>query len=175
MASELFLEKHQVVGAIRPVDLAGGANAGDWVSLKHYKHAVIIFHSAIGTAGDDPTVTLLQATAVAGTGSKALNINTKKIFKKQAASNLLSTGTWSDASAGVTDNAWTNADAAEQEVLLVIEVDADELDVDNGFDCISISVADVGAGGAQLGAAYYILSEPRFSAAPASMLSAIAD
>lgn len=174
MASELFLEKHQVVPAIRPVDLSGGTNAGDWVSLKHYKHATIIFHSAIGTAGDDPTVTLLQATAVAGTGSKALNINTKKVFKKQAATNLLSTGQFSDASADVTNNAWTNTDAAEQEALVVIEVDADELDVDNGFDCISISVADVGLN-AQLGAAYYILSEPRYSGTPSVVPSAIAD
>lgn len=174
MSSELFLETHQIVGAIRPVDLSGGANAGDWVSLKNYKHAVIVFHSAIGTAGDDPTVTLLQASAVAGTGSKALNINTSKIFKKQAASNLLSTGAWSSASSDVTANAWTNTDAAEQEVLVVIEVDADELDVDNGFDCISISVADVGTN-AQLGAAYYILSEPRYSAQATSMPSAITD
>lgn len=170
----LFLENFQVAGAIRPVDLSGGTNAGDWVSLKNYKKCLILFHSAIGTAGDDPTVTLLQASAVAGTGSKALNINTSKVFKKQAATNLLSTGQWSDASAGVTANAWTNTDAAEQELLLAIEVDADELDVDNGFDCISISVADVGTN-AQLGAAYYILGEPRYIAKPASMLSAIAD
>lgn len=170
----LLLENIHPVGAIRPVDLSGGANAGDWVSLKNYKKCLILFHSAIGTAGDDPTVTLLQATAVAGTGSKALNINTSKVFKKQAATNLLAVGQWSNASAGVTANAWTDADAAEQELLLAIEVDADELDVDNGFDCVSISVADVGTN-AQLGAAYYILAEPRYPAKATSMLSAIAD
>jgi hypothetical protein len=170
--SKSLLESLQIVGAFRPVDLQGGTNAGDWVSLKNYKKCLILFHSAIGTAGDDPVVTLLQASAVAGTGSKALNIS--RVFKKQAASNLLSTGQWSDASAGVTANAWTNADAAEQELLLAIEVNADELDVDNGFDCVSISVADVGTN-AQLGAAYYILAEPRYPAQATAMLSAIAD
>lgn len=170
----MFAENFHVVGAIRPVDLAGGTNAGDWVSLKNYKSVAIYFHSGIGTAGEDPVLTLLQATAVAGTASKALNINTSRIFKKQAATNLLSTGTWSSASADVTTNAWTNTDAAEQEVIVCIQVEADDLDVDNGFDCVSISVADVGVG-AQLGAAYYVLGEPRFPAAVTSMLSAIAD
>lgn len=170
--SASLLERLQIVGAIRPVDLSSAANTGDWVSLKHYKRCLILFHSAIGTAGDDPTVTLLQAQDVSGTGSKALNIS--RVFKKQAATNLLSTGAWTNASAGVTANAWTDATSAEQELLLAIEVDADELDVDNGFDCVSITVADVGTN-AQLGAAYYILGDPRFPAQPTSMLSAIAE
>lgn len=170
----LFLENHMIVPAIRPVDLQAGANAGDWVSLKHYQHVTAVFHSAIGTAGDDPTLTCLQASDVSGTGSKALSINGAKAFKKQAATNLLSTGTWSSASADVSTNTLTNATSAEQEALWVVEFDADELDVDNGFDCFSISVADVGSN-AQLGAAYYILSEPRYSAQPSSMPSAIGD
>lgn len=170
----LFLENHMIVGAFRPVDLQTGTNAGDWVSLKHYGHVTAVFHSAIGTAGDDPVLTCLQASDVSGTGSKALNINTAKIFKKQAATSLLSTGTWSSASSDVTTNSWTNATSAEQEAIVVVEFDADELDVDNGFDCFSISVADVGSN-AQLGAAYYILSEPRHHAQPTSMLSAIAE
>lgn len=170
----LFLENHQIVGGFRPVDLSTAANSGDWVSLKHYKHVAVVFHSAIGTAGDDPTLTIKQATDVAGTSAKALNINTAKAYKKQAATNLLSTGTWSSASADVSTNTWTHTDAAEQEVLVVVEFDSDELDVDNGFDCIQASVADVGTN-AQLGACYYILSEPRYPAQPSSMLTAIAD
>lgn len=170
----LFLESAQIVGAFRPVDMSAAANAGDWVSLKHYKHVAIVFHTAVGTAGDDPTLTISQATDVSGTGSKALAINSAKVFKKQAATNLLSTGTWSSASADVSSNTVTNATLAEQEAIIVVEVDADELDVDNGFDCIQASVADVGTN-AQLGACYYILTEPRYPAQPTSMLSAIAD
>lgn len=170
----LFLESAQIVPAIRPVDLSGAANAGDWVSLKQYKHVVAVFHSAIGTAGQDPILTCLQATDVSGTGSKALNINTAKAYKKQAATSLASTGTWSSASGDVSTNTLTNGTSAEEEALWCVEFDADELDVDNGFDCFSISVADVGAS-AQLGAAYYILTEPRYQAQPSSMPSAIAD
>jgi hypothetical protein len=169
-----MMELPQIVPAFSPVNLATAANAGDWISLKNYKSVWIMFHSAVGTAGEDPTVTLLQASAVAGTGSKALNINTTRIFKKQAATNLTTTGQWSSAAAGVTANAWTDGAAAEEDVILAIGVDADELDVDNGFDCVSISVADVGTS-AQLGAAYYILGEPRYQTQANSLPSAIAD
>lgn len=170
----LFLENHMIVGGFRPVDMSAAANDGDWVSLKHYKHVSIVFWGAIGTAGQDPTVTVQQASAVAGTGAKALNLNSAKVFKKQAATDLTAVGQWSSAAADVSTNTWTNTDAAEQEELVVIEIDADELDVDNGFDCVRATVADVGAA-AQLGALFYILSEPRYQAQPTSMPSAIAD
>lgn len=170
---KLFLESAQIVGAIRPVDLSAAANNGDWVSLANYKHAVVLFHSAIGTAGDDPTLTIKQAVDASGTSSKALNINSAKAFKKQAATNLLAVGQWSSASADVTANAMTNDTSAEQEAMWVVEFDSDELDTDNGFFFIQASVADVGAN-AQLGACYYILTEPRYQAGPTGMPSAIA-
>ncbi len=170
----LLLECCQIVGAFRPVDMSAGANTGDWVSLKNFKHVAVVFHSAIGTAGDDPTLTILQATDVSGASSKALNIATTKAYKKQAATNLLAVGQWSSASADLSTNTWTNTDSAEQETLVVVEFDSDELDVDGGFDCIRASVADVGTN-AQLGACYYILCDPRFPDAPASMASAIVD
>jgi hypothetical protein len=169
-----MMELPQIVPAFAPVNLATAANPGDWISLKNYKSVWIFFHSGVGTAGEDPVLTLLQASAVAGTGSKALPINTTRIFKKQAATNLASTGQWVSAAANVTANAWTDTDAAEQEVIVAIGVDADELDVDNGFDCVSISVADVGTN-AQLGTAYYVLGEPRYQTQASALPSAIAD
>jgi len=168
----LFLEEYQIVPAIRPVDLQTGANNGDWVSLKNASKVIAFFHSAIGTAGDDPTVTVNQATAVAGTSSKALNIDSDKVFKKQAATSLASTGSWA-AGATVATNTWTDTDSAEQETLVAIEILAAELDADNDFDCVQITVADVGSN-AQLGAAYYLVKMTR-QAAPADVPSVIAD
>lgn len=168
----LILENIQIVEGFPAVDLSAGANNGDWVSLRDYKHVAILFTSGIGTAGQDPTVTVQQAQDNAGTGAKALNINTKKVFKKQAATNLASVGQWSDASADVTNNTWTHADAAEQSVLLIIEFDADELDVDNGFYYVRATIADVGAN-AQPGYLCYLLSEPRYPASPTNMVSAL--
>lgn len=173
----LLLEQVQIVEGFPAVDLDTAAtNSGDWVSLKNYRHIAIVLAAGLGTAGDDPLLTILQAQDVAGTGSKALNINTNKIFKKQAATDLSATGQWSSAAADVTANAWDNATAAEQDVIVVVEFDADELDVDNGFDCVSATVALGGGGGAaQPGVLLYFLSEPRYGAAATRMVSALAD
>lgn len=170
----LFLEKHQIVEGFPAVDLQTGANNGDYVSLENYKHVAIVFASGVGTAGDDPTLVIQQATDVSGTSVKDLNINTSKVFRKQAATSLASTGQWSDASGDASGNDLTNATSAEQSLIWVVEFDADELDVDNGFDCIRATVADVGTN-AQPGYLFYILSEPRYPAQPTSMLSALGD
>jgi hypothetical protein len=46
----------------------------------------------------------------------------------------------------------------------VIEIEASMLDVEAGFDCVRVQVEDPGA--AALGAAVYILSEPRYAGIP---------
>jgi hypothetical protein len=166
-----ILEKSQIVGAFRPVDLQTAANDGDWVSLANYKRCAIVFWSAVGTAGDDPTLTLQQASDVAGTGAKDLTVVTT-VYTKQAATDLTGTGQWTKVTQAAATN-YTNATSAEEEAIWVVDIDADLLDVDNGFDCLRARVADVG-GNAQLGACLYILHEPRYPDAPENMLSAIA-
>lgn len=159
-----------IVPAIRPVDLSGQANNGDWVSLKNAQGVLVVFHSAIGTGGDDPTLNIDQAQDNTGTGSKDLSIpTTNRTYKKQAATNLLSTGVWEDADGDISSGNWTHGDAAEQEALVAVWIDASDLDVDNGFDHIRCTVADVGAN-AQLGAAYYILV-PKYPNRPDQVLS----
>lgn len=70
-----MLEQMQIASGFVPVNLATAANNGDWVNLKLYARLLIIFFKGAAASGaEDPTVTLLQATDVAGTGSKALNI-----------------------------------------------------------------------------------------------------
>ncbi len=172
-----FLEKNQVVSAFVPVAMNAGAPSVDWVSLKDYGRCAIVFFKAIGTAGDDPTITLLQAKTVAGGSSKGLTIT--RIDKKQAATNLLATGTFTTStstSAASNDtfatNTWTNSDLAEQPAVIVIDVKAEDLDIDNDFDCLSFTIADVGTN-AQLGCALFFLHEPKYAAVP--LPSAIVD
>ena len=160
-----FVEKNQVVSAFLPVAMNAGAPSIDWVSMKGYGRCAIVFFKAIGTAGDDPTITLLQSQVVAGSNSKALNIT--RVDKKQAATNLLSTGTFTKSTSGspashdtFSTNTWTNSDLAEQAAVVVIDIKAEDLDIDNGFDCVSFTIADVGTN-AQLGCALFILHEPR--------------
>ena len=153
---------------ITPVDLQTGANTGDWINMANAQHAVLVFHSTVGTAADDYTITLLQAQDNAATGSKALNIPSGAstlAWKKQAATNLTGTSVWSDASGDVSTNTMTNATNAEQDSLVVIEIPGDILDADNGFQYVSITVADIG-GNAQLGCAYMLLFGLRYPARP---------
>lgn len=165
-----ILEQMQIVEGWPIVDLQTADNTGDWVSLKNYKHLAILFASAVGTAGQDPTLTVNQATSAAGGSSKALTFTT--IYRKQAATSLASTGTWTKTTQAAA-NTYTNDTSAEQDLIWVVEFDSDQLDVDNGFCFVNATVADVG-GAAQLGYLLYLLSEPRYPAAPENMLTAIA-
>lgn len=173
-----ILEKGQFVSGIVPVALnTNPGSVSDYVSMKNYGRCAIVFFKGVGTAGDDPTITLLQAKTVAGGSAKALNIT--RVDKKQAATNLLSTGpfvTSTSASPASNDtfstDTWTNSDLAEQAALVVIDVKAEDLDIDNGFDCITATVGDVGTN-AQLGCLFYFLHEPH--TVKAIMDSAIID
>src|SRR3954468_5365170 len=89
--NSLLVERVQICGGFRPVDLSTAANNGDWVSMKDFDSCVVIFFKAAGTAGDDPTLTLKQATDVSGTGAKALNFS--RIDFKQGTLTALGTFT----------------------------------------------------------------------------------
>lgn len=171
-----FVEKAQLAAGFVPVNMATGANNSDWVSLKNYGRCAIIFFKGIGTAGQDPTITLLQATSVAGAGSKALNIT--RVDKKQG-TDLTTIGTFTTSTSGspasndtFATNTWTNSDLAEQQGIVVIDVKAEDLDIDNGFDVIRANVADVGTN-SQIGGILYVLHEPRY--ASGTLPSAIID
>lgn len=170
--SSLILERFQIVEGFPAVDLATGANSGDWISLKHAKRVAVVFTSGVGTAGDDPTLTIQQATAVAGTSAKALNIPTASAFSKQAATNLAAVASWSTA-ATISTNTLTNDTSAEQSALWVVEFTPDELDADNGFDCIRATVADIGTN-TQPGYLFYLI-ELKEQRSPANAVSCIAD
>lgn len=180
MFNKHILEKGQFVSGIIPVALnTNPGSVSDYVSMKGYGRCTIIFFKGVGTNGDDPIISLKQATKVDGTGVKALPFT--RVDKKQAATNLLSTGTFTTSTSAspasndtfnTTNGTWTNSDLAEQAALVVIDVKAEDLDIDGGFDCISALVADVGTN-AQLGCLMYYLHEPRNM--QATMASAIVD
>ncbi len=166
-----FIEKNQIAQGFLPVAMNAGANSGDWVSMKNYGRCAIVFFKAVGTAGDDPTITLEQSTDVANSQSDAKALNFTHVYKKQAATNLLAVGQFTEViqAAG---NTFTHADLAEQAAIVVIDIKAEDLDIANGFDCVRASVADVGTN-AQLGCLLYFLHEPRY--AEPALPSAIAD
>jgi hypothetical protein len=166
-----FCEKNQVTQGFVPVGTNTGAPVVDWVSLAEYGRCAFIFQKGIGTAGDDPTITLLQATKDDGTGSKPLAI--QRVDKKQSTTNLNTIGqlTVSTPAAPATNdtftaNTWTNSDLAESQAIIVIDVKAEDLDIANGFTCVSCTIAETVNANPQLACGVFILHEPRYSKIP---------
>ena len=159
-----------LVMAFRPIDMQDGTGehvTGDWLSLKNWERVICVLMGGVGTAGQDPVITIEQASTNTGTGAKALTFDS--IYRKQAATDLLSTGVWA-LTEQTAANTYSHADAAEQVKIHAVELKATDLDVDGGFDHIRMTVPDVG-GAAQLGAGLYILCGPRYPNAPANVLS----
>jgi hypothetical protein len=160
-----------IVPGVVPVDLQT-AQTGDYVSLKGCEGAVVVFFKGAGTAADDPTLELQQATTVAGGSAKDL-LGFKEIYKKQGAA-LTAVGTWTKVTQTADEDFVGDATSAEEQGLYASWIPAALLDVDNGFDCLQCNVKDVG-GNAQLGCVWYILFKLRYQRAPEDALSAIVD
>ena len=119
-----------VVGAIGLL-LTSTLGDTDYVSLKGYARCQIIIAIADGTTVTGSTITLKQATAVAGTSEKELAF-TRMLANTDlgASKNLTETA--------VTSNTFTTQTTNSKDSLYVIDVAASDLDVANGFDCIRV-------------------------------------
>lgn len=159
-----------LVPAIVPLDLQT-ARDGDWVSLKNCEGVLVVVFKGAGTAGDDPAITIEQATDVAGTSAKVCNAITA-YYTKQGT--LTSVGTWTKTTQTADELLQGDGTSAENQGLYAFSVAADQLDVANGFDCLRVRIADVGTN-AQLGCALYVLYGLRNAMSPESLPSAIID
>lgn len=175
MMNTALIEQIQIVPAFAPSDINSDAT-GDWVSLKNYNRCLVLFHKAAGTAGDDPSIRLQQATDVSGTGAKALNFN--HIYHKIGATALSAIGTFTkvNLTTATDDLDLVSVNSVDLltdvgETLIGVEVKADDLDVDNGFDCINLLIEGDDVGNSTYACAYYILYGSRQN----EPLSAIAD
>ncbi len=164
-----LVENSQIVSGFLPVDMSAAANDGDWFGLENFNHLAVVFFKNAGTAGDDPTLTITQASDNAGTGEKALNFT--DIWTKQDTV-LTSVATFTH-NTQTAANTYTDATSAEDAAIWVVEFDAQDLDVANGFTHVQGSVADVGTN-AQVGALLYVGTEPRYAAQTSDAQSAIA-
>ena len=151
-----FLEFINPVQAIAPLDLQT-ARSGDWVSLRGYVGCAVLIHSGIGTDNDDLVATLNQATTISGTGTKTLLIS--RYWEKIGATPLEAVLDWTAQTQTAADGV-DHLTTAENQAMLLFDVKATELDIDNGFDCLQLAIADTG-NNAQLGAALYLLYGPK--------------
>ncbi len=153
-----------VVGAI-PVDLSAAANNGRWFNMQNCDGLNAILIAAVGTAGDDPVITLQQATDSSGTGSKELLIYDVQ-YKIGSTDIAAADDQWVDVTTIDDDNGASSYDTdpiagAENELVVCVYIRAGDLDVNNDFNYCRMTVADVGTN-AQLGTILYIPSSPAY-------------
>lgn len=132
---------------IVPDIVAGDANAdltGDWVSLEMYDRAYLVLIKPAGTAGDDLSIHLQQATTAAGGSAKDLTFS-RLWYKKAASTNDFSTvGTWTaitlaTAAADVDLASVNGTDLLLDDVgaVVIVEVLAESLDANGGFKFVN--------------------------------------
>ena len=162
-----LMESINIVSAFPAGSDANSDLTGDWVSLKHYDGCLVYLKKPAGSAGDDLSIRLQQATAVDGTGAKALNFN--HIYHKIGATALTGVGTFTKVElTSETDDldlvSVNGVDLATDanEAQIVVNVRASDLDVDGGFDCINLLIEGDDIGNALTISADYILYNCRY-------------
>lgn len=159
MNTNQALAEHVNIISFPPIGMEGAAGlVAPYVSLKHYSRATLVLIKAAGNAAEDPTITFDQATAVAGTGTKALTV-VNRAHKKESVADLETVAAWTEVTQAVAATFVGNGDA---EQVVLIDIRAEDLDVDNGFDCVRAVVADVGAV-AQIGCMFWCLWGARYT------------
>jgi hypothetical protein len=166
----LILERVNIVEGFPPVDLSAAAKDGDWVGLRHYRRVAVVFAGGVGTSGEDPVLTIEQAQDASGTGAKALNFTT--VYVKQSATDLSDVTGWTKV-VQAEGNTYTSGTGAEEALIWVVEFQASDLDVANGYRYVRGRLNDVGVG-AQPGYLFYLLADPAHQAAPENALDPLA-
>lgn len=135
----------------------------DYVSLKDYQGCVILIASDNATTVTAGDITLKQATAVAGTGEKALAFTKMYANADVSASDTV-------VETAVTSNTFATQAVDNKNSIYLIDVKASDLDVAGGFDCLRVDVLNSVASVAFVG---YVLYGPRY--APTIARAAITD
>lgn len=149
---------------IYPVVAAAGllltSTLGDttYVSLKGYKGVQILISIADGTTVTGSTITLKQATAIAGTGEKALGFTRMLANTDYGASKTM-------VETAVTSNTFTTQTTNSKDSFYIIDVPADSLDVDGGFDCVRLDGTGHAATASRGVVVLYMLYGARYSGA----------
>lgn len=173
-AGKHLVHQLKFVAGFQPVDV-NTLPTEEFVSFKNYGHYTVVL--MVGNLAGDIDVTLEQATAVAETGVKELIFATAQAFQ---VADTAGAGVLADklesrtvTSSGATGCKVTLANATDDNMILIIEVDEEDLDVDNDFDCFGIKITDPAA--AAVLSCLYIGSKPKYSGDGTTMPSAVVD
>jgi len=161
MISKRLVDTAKVVTGFAPG--TPSTTTPDYVSMKDWGHLTVLISVDNGNTVTGSAITLKQDVVVAGSSEKTLAFTKAWRNIDTGASDALTEFT-------VSSNTFTTDTTNAKNLLYVIEVDAAELDVTNGFDCVRVGTGD--AANTVL-SVVYILSNPRY--AGASTATAITD
>lgn len=166
----LEVKVEQLINQVHPVvgwfPQAATSVDGDYISLKGYAGVSIIIMLDVHTGTDAGAVALVQAVNVAGSGTTPKALGFDYVYANldtEASDALVKTAVVSDT---------FNAGGVTKSCLYVIEVKAEDLDVDGGFDCLKVTLATTDTSNVAI---LYMLHTPRFIAQDGSHKSAIVD
>ncbi len=158
-----ILEHAKIVVGLPP--RTPSTSTPDYVSMKGYARCAVIIVVDNATTVTGSAVTLKQAQAVAGTGEKALALPSAFRNVDIDAADAL-------AEFAVTADTFTTDPTNNKNLLYVADVKAEDLDLDNGFDCIRAGVGDATAA---VLAVLYVLYGARYIVSGQTSPSAILD
>lgn len=152
-------EQVALVAATSLVALTSTAGDAAYVSLKNYRKLTIVIDVLNATTVTGGTITLKQATDVTNSQSdeKALAFTRMLANVDVAAAQTL-------VETAVTSSTFTTNTTNSKQLRYVIEVDADQLDSANGFDCVRVDSTGMASA---IGLVSYILRGARYSGASA--------
>ena len=151
-----------IVGGLAPV--TPSSSVPDYISLKDVDSVEVVIFGLNGTTVTGSAITLLQATAVANTGEKALAFS-----KYYAITDIAATSVFSEATAS--SNTFTTTNTNSKAFIYRIPVDPASLDTANNFDCIRAGTAN----GANTTIAVFYLVTPKFGGKATLMPNFIVD
>lgn len=153
---------------ISPVaDLAAGANTGHRVHMKNAAGVTFVAFLGVVSAGTDTTVLDLQEANAATAGTlRDLDVVTQYYYKAEAI--LDGDETWTKVTqTAASEISLTGATFAAQQMIVAFHVSANSLS--DGYEWLSVDVADAGSGGTRPGCVLAILHDLNVQRAPANL------
>ncbi len=153
-------------------DLAAGAQTGARIHLNKHESVTFVVYMGIASAGTDDFVPDVQQHTASTAGTTAdLDVVTRWHIKSEAT--LDGDESWvTNTQSAASEVTLAGATYAALQVILVIEVDAAQLS--DGYEWVSIIMADPGTGGTRPGCALAILNKPYVASKPSNQKTLLA-
>lgn len=152
----------KIIHGIAPI-AGGSARSGDWGCLRNYNHVTILVYIAQGNAATTAITVDKAKTAAGGSNSDGITMNNVYL----AAGDLTASDAFVKQAAAAS---YTSSAAGTGQSIYRIEFDAAELGDDYDFFQVELGASNA----ANIVAAVYILSEPRYPGDVDADMTAIA-